>query len=136
MTRPNLGRILAALQRGFDVTLYGSFPGRAGCFYVSGVRAAASTPAPGYEMWRIIDNGGEYDVERVNDMESRRSVPYETHGGRLVHEDAILMNIVAVLRGIEMNFDPHFMARGDDIVSTIIEPAPPRFVSLEGGKPT
>lgn len=129
MTRPNLGRILVALQRGFDVTLYGSFPGQPKCFYVSGVRAAAPTPAPGYEMWRIIDNGGEYDVERVNDMGSRRSVPYEAHGG-LVHEDAILMNIVAVLRGIEMNFDPHFMVHGDDVVATIIEPQPTRFVSL------
>ncbi len=54
-----------------------------------------------HEGWSICDNGGELNVERINDSESMRSVPYQQSGGlvpvgrlawfcaKVLHEEAI-----------------------------------------------
>ena len=35
----------------------------------------------GYEFWIVCDNGGELNVERINDHDSLRSVPYDGRHG-------------------------------------------------------
>lgn len=35
---------------------------------------------PDYDTWSICDNGGELNVEKVNDMASMRSLPYVAWG--------------------------------------------------------
>ena len=39
-----------------------------------------STRHPDYDTWSICDNGGELNVEKVNDMASMRSLPYVARG--------------------------------------------------------
>lgn len=53
---------------------------------------------PDYDTWSICDNGGELNVEKVNDMASLRSLPYVAWGS-MVDGGTMAYRVRCVLDG-------------------------------------
>ena len=56
-----------------------------------------------YESWTLTDNGGEYNLERVNDEASMVSVPYDGHC--LLDPGTVAYRLVQVLHGEAIDYD-------------------------------
>ncbi len=69
--RAEMWRTMLDCCKAFGLTVVGSLGGSAV------IRDKARV------LWTVCDNGGELNVERVNDAETMRSVPYAAWGGML-----------------------------------------------------
>jgi hypothetical protein len=104
--RPS-ARLIAILVKAYGVHLYGRFRADASTVYVSGI-SEPGKPGPGYVMWHITDNGGEYIVRPVNEphLGPRGSdgVPYDDRTG-LLDDGTMAYRIAMVIRGDEIDYD-------------------------------
>ena len=57
-----------------------------------------------YDVWTLADNGGEINVEKVNDQSTLVSVPYMSNGGGVTAE-VMAYRIWQVLHGREIEWD-------------------------------
>ena len=73
-----------------------------GRLYAGGVLVRDSHPG-GYRMWVLSDNGGEINVEAVNDPDSLRSVPF-TSDADPVSAPTLAYRIHAAIRGQEIDY--------------------------------
>lgn len=67
---------------------------------------------PLYDYWLLTDNGGEVNVERVNDPESMRSVPLTFFGTQL-DPGTVAYRIACVMAGDSIDYALRFDA--DDV---------------------
>lgn len=57
-----------------------------------------------YRVWSITDNGGELNVQPVNDDAAMRSVPF-TADGRMVNPATLAYRLHQAMRGREIRWD-------------------------------
>lgn len=70
--------------------------------YVRPERSAAGIAGQG-DLWTISDNGGEFNVEKVNQPETMHSVPYIARGG-VVDAGTVAYRIAAVIKGGSIDY--------------------------------
>lgn len=110
-------QVLAILRRGYNITVRGSLPGRSTVYVDPG-------QAGGYLLWSIADNGGEFNVEKVNHLESMRSIPYVDRFG-IVDAGTVAYRIAMVLRDQEIDWD----FRCPDLIQDFADPDPSNDVA-------
>ena len=72
--RPDLNYLARFLATAYSMRTIGTLP-------CGSIIVADATYPSGGDWWTICDNGGELNVEKINDNASLRSVPYLQWGG-------------------------------------------------------
>jgi hypothetical protein len=99
------------LSRGFNLDIRGNFPGCETLFVQTGQDG-------GYALWSISDNGGEFNVEKVNLRETLRSIPYTSSRFGIVDAGTVAYRIAMVIRGKPIDWKATFPDLVDDFGST------------------
>ncbi len=98
--RAQLSRdVLFVLSRGYDLRILGSFDGGLTVYVRTNYTDDESNR---YTMWQIVDNGGEFNVAKVND-DVLRSMPYMERG-RVVDAGTVAYRIAMAIRGENVDF--------------------------------
>lgn len=98
--------VTQVLSRGYNMRIWGNLP-EGDTLYVN-----AGQPG-GYALWTISDNGGEFNVEKVNHSETLVSIPY-IERGEIVDAGTVAYRIAMVIRGQKIAWDEYFPDLVDD----------------------
>jgi len=109
--------VLDVLRGAYGLAVWGCFPGRDGQVYVQ------TDFSGGYDLWSVVDNGGEFNVAKVNHEDTTlRSVPYVDRFG-IVDAGTVAYRVAMVVKGEEIDWD----ARWPELVDVARE-------TMESGK--
>lgn len=104
--------VISVLRHGYDLQILGNL---SGAFSVPGTlyvrtgydleKTLGGDASHNYAMWEVSDNGGEFNVAKVNSPEPCRSVPYLGARIGLVDAGTVAYRIAMVIKGEPIDYD-------------------------------